>query len=119
MSFVIEVSFLDMPPSKALHEDISRHALQLQHFAPTLADCRVTVRHSEMRHHQGNHYRVLAQVSLPGGGQFEAGRETGNDTHADAYVAVRDTFAALRRQLQDFMRVRRGDVKHHDRPDAR
>jgi len=117
MSFLIEVSFLDMRPSKALYEDISRHALQLERFAPNLADCRVTVRHSEKRHQQGNHYRVLARVSLPGG-QFEAGRETGNDTHADAYVAVRDTFAALRRQLQDFLHIRRGEIKRHERPEA-
>lgn len=112
MSYLIEVSFLDMRPSKALYDDISRRALQLERFAPDLTDCRVTVRHSEMRHHQGNHYQVLTRVTLPGG-QFEAGRETGNDTHADAYVAVRDAFAALRRQLQDFQRIRRGDVKHH------
>lgn len=118
MSFLIEVSFLDMRPSKALYDDISRHALQLERFAPTLTDCRISVRHSEARHHTGNHYRVLARVSMPGG-QFEAGRETGNDTHADVYVAVRDTFAALRRQLQDFLRVRRGEVKHHEQPDAR
>ena len=117
MSYLIEVSFLDMRPSKALYDDISRHALQLERFAPTLTDCRITVRHSQMRHHQGNHYRVLAQASLPGH-RFEAGRETGNDTHADAYVAVRDTFAALRRQLQDFQRVRRGEVKHHEQPPA-
>ncbi|WP_017464143.1 HPF/RaiA family ribosome-associated protein [Dyella ginsengisoli] len=118
MSFLIEVSFLDMRPSKALYEDISRHALQLEHFAPTLTDCRITVRHAEARHRSGHHYRVQAQVSLPGA-QFEARRETGNDTHADVHVAVRDTFAALRRQLQDFLRVRRGEVKHHERPDAR
>jgi ribosome-associated translation inhibitor RaiA len=112
MSYLIEVSFLDMRPSRALYEDISRRALQLERFAPAVTDCRVTVRHSEMHHHQGNHYRVLARITLPGG-QLEAGRETRNDTHADAYGAVRDTFAALRRQLQDFQRIRRGEVKHH------
>lgn len=30
-----------------------------------------------------------------------------------AYVAIRDAFDALRRQLEDFMRIRNGAVKTH------
>ena len=32
----------------------------------------------------------------------------------DMYVAIRDAFDAARRQLQDFMRVQRREVKRHD-----
>jgi hypothetical protein len=34
-------------------------------------------------------------------------------SHSDIYVAVRDGFSAIRRQLQDYVRVRRGETKRH------
>ena len=33
--------------------------------------------------------------------------------HEDMYVVIRDAFDAARRQLEDYARIRRGDVKHH------
>jgi cold shock CspA family protein len=38
------------------------------------------------------------------------------DHHEDVYVALRDAFAALTRQLEEDVRVTRGDVKAHDVP---
>jgi hypothetical protein len=42
-------------------------------------------------------------------------RREPNDNHAheDAHVAVRDAFDIARRQLEDHVRVARGDVKTH------
>lgn len=33
--------------------------------------------------------------------------------HKDVYVAIRDAFASARRQLQDYAKRLRGDVKSH------
>ena len=56
---------------------------------------------SEQRHVHGNRYLVRVSASLDGV-PFEAGRTPPKDpTHEDAYVAVRDAFEALRRQLED------------------
>lgn len=33
--------------------------------------------------------------------------------HSDIYVAIRDTFDAAKRQLEDYVRERRRDVKQH------
>jgi len=35
------------------------------------------------------------------------------DPHKDVYVAIRDAFKAMRRQLQDYVRCLRHDVKTH------
>ena len=113
MSLPITVTFQGMSPSPALRTDIEQHAERLQRFAPRLLSCTATVRRSEDRHHKGNRYVIHARVALPGG-EFEAGRTTEPDhSHEDPYVAVRDTFDALRRQLEDFVRIQRGDVKAH------
>ena len=39
-----------------------------------------------------------------------------NKRNEDVYVAVRDAFKIAQRQLQDYVRERRGDVKHHEDP---
>ena len=113
MTLPVTVSFRDLPPSAALRADIEEHAQRLLRFAPRLQACEVIVSRSENRHHQGNRYRVHVSASLPGR-KIEAGR-AGDDErgHEDAYVAVRDAFDALRRQLEDFVRIRRGETKTH------
>lgn len=111
MTMSVSVTFQGLPSSAALQADIEQHALRLERFAPHLLDCHVTVRRSEDRHHKGNRYLVHVRVTLPGG-EFEAGHTAEPDhSHEDPYVAVRDAFDALRRQLEDFVRIRRGDVK--------
>lgn len=113
MNLDVTVRFEDMAPSPALHQDILRHAAKLAQIAPRLQSCTVAVRHSEQRHLQGNRYLVRIHAEMPGAA-FEAGRTPPKDrTHEDAYVAVRDAFDALRRQLEDHARIRRGEVKQH------
>ena len=36
------------------------------------------------------------------------------ESHEDIYVAIRDAFDAARRQLEDYARHQRGDVKTHE-----
>lgn len=113
MNLPVTIVFQDMASSPALRADIERHAEHLVRFAPRLHSCHVTLRRNEGRHHQGNRYIAHVRVTLPGG-EFEAGRAADPDrSHEDAYVAVRDSFDALRRQLEDFMRIRNDDVKTH------
>ncbi|WP_454830816.1 HPF/RaiA family ribosome-associated protein [Pseudoxanthomonas wuyuanensis] len=111
--FPIQITFQGMDASPALQADIEQHAAKLEHFSPRLTACKISVQQSEHRHHKGNRYLVHIRVTLPGG-EIEAGRTTGQDhSHEDPYVAVRDAFLALRRRLEDFIRIQRGDVKAH------
>lgn len=113
MSLPVTVVFKDVSPSPALRIHIERHAEHLARIASRLHACQVTLRRKEGRHRKGNRYLVHVRVTLPGG-EFEAGHAMELDhSHEDAYVAVRDAFDALRRQLEDFIRIRRADVKTH------
>lgn len=107
MTFPIEITYQGLPPSPALSADIQRHALRLERFAPQLQSCHVTVRRSESRHNKGNRFLVTVHATMPGG-EFKAGRTGDADqTHEDAYVAAHDAIDALRRQLEDFVRIQR------------
>lgn len=115
MTMPIYTTFQGLPSSPALEAAIERHARRLERFAPRLTACNVTVSRSEDRHNKGNRYRVHVSVSLPGGA-IEAGRSAEPDhSHEDPYVAVRDSFAAVRRQLEDFVEIQRGNIKSHSR----
>jgi len=48
-------------------------------------------------------------------GELVVSREHGRDhAHEDVYVAVRDAFNAVVRQLEDYRRRQRGQVKQHE-----
>jgi ribosome-associated translation inhibitor RaiA len=111
MAFPIYITYHGLAPSTALSADIHRHALRLERFAPRLQSCQVTVRRSERRQHKGNRFQVTVCVHLPGA-EFKAGRTCdANQTHQDAYVAAHDAIDAMRRQLEDFVRIRRDKVQ--------
>ena len=111
MPLPVLITFQGMDPSPALQTDIEQHAEKLKRFAPRLGECQVKVQQSERRHLKGNRYLVHVRVTMPGG-EFEASHTLGSErSHEDPYVAVHDAFHVLRRQLEDFIRIRRGDVK--------
>jgi hypothetical protein len=61
-------------------------------------------------------YLVTIRLTVPGE-ELVTGREHHlHPGHADPYVAVREAFHAARRELEDYVRRMRGDVKHHEEP---
>ncbi len=114
MAIPLQITFHGVEKSEALSESIRRHAEKLEHFSRSILHCHVVVEASERHHHKGNRYRLHVHVKVPGR-DIQAGREpaTADHTSEDPYVVVRDTFDALRRQLEDYERSRRGAVKTH------
>lgn len=114
MPIPTDVTFQGIPASDALRASIIERVDRLSRQAPGALACHVTVSLEGQRRHQGNLYRVHARLVLPRG-ELNAGTSPPADTsHEDPYVAVRDTFDALRRQMEDFIRRERGDVKKHE-----
>ena len=110
MQVPLQITVRDFPQSEALEARIREKAAKLEEFHPNITSCRVTVEEMRKHHQQGRHFQVSLDVRVPG-------REiVANHSHdEDAYVAVRDAFDAVRRQLEEAARVQRGDVKGHSR----
>ena len=68
--------------------------------------CRVAVEAQHRHKQQGKHYAVRLDVRVPGK-EIVANR----DHHEDVYVALREAFDAVRRQLEEYAHLQRGDVK--------
>ena len=109
----LSITFRGMEPPIGVEEDIRNRVAELSRFFDRITACRVVVeaRHRHQRH--GGLYHVHIDLSVPER-TIVAGREQVED-HAreDLRVAIRDAFAAAQRQLQDYAREMRGDVKSH------
>jgi cold shock CspA family protein/ribosome-associated translation inhibitor RaiA len=118
MQIPLKIAFEDgLDPSDALRARIEREAKKLEQFSSHIIGCRVTVGKLSGRHRQGNLFQVRLQLTLPAGKDIVADRNAAADhTHEDAFVAVRDAFAAARRRLQDRERRMSGQVKVHEPP---
>lgn len=112
----LEITFRNMDASPALEADIRDRVGKLEELFDGIVGCHVALEAPHRHHHRGKLYRVRVEVKVPGDEIVASRNPSANHAHEDAYVAIRDAFNAARRQLQDYQRRRRGDVKHHDTP---
>ena len=114
MQIPLQITFKDMEHSDAVEAKIREKAQKLENFAKHIMSCRVVIEEPHRHHHQGNLFSIKIDVTIPGH-EIVASKQSDQDhSHEDAYVAIRDAFDAVRRQLQDFVRKQRGDVKVHE-----
>ncbi len=116
MKLPLEIVFRNLEPSPAIEAKVRERAEKLESFHPAIMSCRVVIEAGHKHHHKGNLYRVRVDVTVPGT-ELVANREPHqNHAHEDVYVAMRDAFNAMRRQLEEYARRRRGHVKTHEIP---
>ncbi len=114
MQLPMQITYRGMDPSPALETRIRALADRLERFSPHIMRCHVIVEAPHRHQRQGQLFEVHIDVTTPGG-ELIANREHRiRQSHEDAYVALRDAFRALRRQLEEYERERRQDVKRHE-----
>jgi ribosomal subunit interface protein len=103
--------------SDAVEAKIREKAAKLEQYYDKIMSCRVMVEAPHGHKHQGTLYHVRIELGVPDGELVVSHEHHHKDhSHEDAYVAIRDAFDAMKRQLEDHARVRRGKVKQHDAP---
>lgn len=111
MQVPLQITMQNVPRSDALEKRIRDSAEKLGQFHPHITSCRVTVAEGDKHQRQGRQFRVRVDVRSPG---HEEAISTLHH-HEDVYVALRDAFDSVRRQLEEEVRLARGDVKIHTR----
>jgi ribosome-associated translation inhibitor RaiA len=104
----LDISFRDMTPSASVEGAIRRWVGRLERMQARLGHCAVTVEQPHHHHRQGNLFELHVALDVPGRGAIAA-----TAAHENAYTAVHDVFRAVRRQLQDQLQIRRGEIKQH------
>jgi ribosomal subunit interface protein len=114
MKLPLQITTRNISLSEAAENTIRDKTAKLETFHDNITACRVLVEVPHRHKHQGMAYNVRIDITVPGN-EIVVKREP----NEDLYVAIRDSFDAARRQLQEFSARRRGDVKTHDNGNGR
>ncbi|NDC24535.1 MAG: HPF/RaiA family ribosome-associated protein [Proteobacteria bacterium] len=91
-------------------------AEDLDRFFPGIMGCRIVLDNPHRHSHHGQLFHVTIDLTVPGKELVVRRCPDEHKSHADAYLAIRDAFREIRRQLQDHLRLRRGFTKQHVSP---
>src|SRR3989338_5790092 len=103
----IQITIRDIPNSQAIEDRVHQKAEKLTKFYQHINSCRVVIDVPQKHKHQGKLFSVRIDLTVPGKELVVS-----HKLNEDLYVAIRDAFHALERQLETYARKRRGDVKN-------
>ena len=93
--------------SPAMDERIRELAQKLEEFHPRITHCHVVVNEPDKHKRHGNQFEVRVDLHVPGRDIVAT-----HQKNEDAYVAIHAAFDVLYRQLDEDIRMKRGDLKH-------
>jgi len=116
VTFPVKITYRNVDPSEAVEKAIRSHAEKREAVDDRIHWCNVGVEAEGKHQNKGRIYRILISLGLPGKTITANRAGPHKPAHADIYVAIRDAFNAAQRQVEDYVRVRRADVKSHEAP---
>jgi len=116
MQIPVEITFRDMPKWEKAEEEVRKRAAELERFFDRITSCRVVIEAPHLHQQKGQIYHVRVDLTVPGKEIVVKRDPADKKPHEDLYLAIRDAFRIARRQLQDYVRERRGLVKAHETP---
>lgn len=120
MQTPLELSFNNLDPSPAVETKIRERVDRLDRLFPNVISCHVAVDSYHRSEGRGRSkavaYDVRIDMRLPGV-ELAVSRKPGNrHAHTDIYVAVRDSFDAMERQVKSHVDKLNREVKTHPEP---
>lgn len=118
MQVPLEITFRGFPHSDAVETKIREKTAKLEQFCDHIISCKVAVEAEHRHQHQGNLFHVRIDLSVPQKHIIVSREHHDKQAHEDLYVALRDAFDVAKRQLEEYTRMQRGEVKNHKAPAA-
>jgi ribosomal subunit interface protein len=109
-----EISFRDVEPSDRIRARLEEEIAKLERYCDAIIRCRVVVEVPHKRHESGNLYHVRIDVTVPGQELVVSRDPPKKQKREELETAVVDAFGAMRRQVEEYSRKRRREVKHHE-----
>lgn len=116
MEEALEIVFRNIERSDYLVNLIQEKAGKLDQVYGHIIDGRVIMELPHKQHQTGNEYHVTIEMNVPGKRLVVSRSPGDNSRHEDPLPTINDAFAAMMRQLEEYERRQRGDVKTHDLP---
>ncbi len=116
MQTPVQIAFRGMDSSPALEAKIREKAEKLEQYQDRITSCRVVVEAPHRHSRKGKLYSISIDVTIPGTELVVNSEKRNHHSHEDPYVALRDAFNAMTRQLEERAREDKGKVKTHESP---
>lgn len=104
----VQITARDFKLTPSVDNLIRERAAHLTHFYPRINSCRVVLTFAQKHKNQGKLYNARIDVTVPRK-EFAATK----NYHEDLYVAIRQAFDAVEKQLAEHAEKRNGHVKTH------
>lgn len=112
-SFPVQIAFRDIPASEAVKTAIYERIEKLQKFSKNIIGCDVVISSPHKHSQKKEVYHIEIRLGVPGDDIYITREPEKNKAHLDIYVAIRDAFKALERQLEAHVDRMKGRVKKH------
>lgn len=116
MKVPVQISFRHLDSSNTVESVIHEKIAWLEHFCDQIISCHVVIEKPHEHHHRGNLFHVRIDLRLPGHELVISRGPGAHKAHKDIYVTIHDAFDEARRELEDYSRRRRVDVKNLSSP---
>ncbi|MFH1216953.1 MAG: HPF/RaiA family ribosome-associated protein [Pseudomonadota bacterium] len=115
MQVPLRVTYRNMDASEAIDVEIRKRVDKLSQKHGEVVSCRIVVDAPPQHRRKGGLFKVRIDITCPDG-KVSVNKEHAaqNKAHGDVYVALRDSFNAADRQLDQYRSRRKGDVKIHE-----
>lgn len=114
MELPLQITFHSLERSDAIAAQVRNRARKLEKFSERIQCCRVAIEAPHHRRSKGNEYRVRIEVSVPGQQLVVTRGDGDHRIYSDVYLAIRDAFEAMRRQLEDYTDLLRENLRPSD-----
>lgn len=111
-----EISFRGVPTTDRLKGRVQDEVDKLERYFDGIIRCRVAVELPHRRHEDGNLYHVGIRVTVPGRELVVSHDPGRNEAHEELEVTLTHAFQAMARQLEEYSRQIRHEVKSHQVP---
>jgi ribosomal subunit interface protein len=105
----VQITIRDMSSSPALESHIRQRIEKLTRFNGRITSCRVVIHVPQKHKHQGKLFNVRIDITVPGKELVITHKQ-----NQDVYIAIRDAFNALLRQLEEHTQRNQGRIKAHE-----
>jgi len=101
MKVPVRITFRHMETSAAVEARIHELAAKLGRLSDRITDCHVTIERPPAHQNKGAPFTVRIDLQGPGGHLSAVKGNGSRPEHQDVYVALRDAFDAIKRQLEE------------------
>jgi ribosome-associated translation inhibitor RaiA/cold shock CspA family protein len=105
----LDIMVRNIPYSPAIETKIRQKAQGLSRYFARIEYCKIVIDVPKKHMHHGKLYTTRIEVGVPG-----KRLSVTHQVDPDLYVTIRDAFAAMGRQLEEYAQRQRGYVKAHE-----